>query len=89
MTQTKQFAIEVPVETYEQLGELDSDRLDEVMVDAVEEALDTVDSAESKREDLRDKMGTETRDSEELVDGSLTDIEAKQKNLRDKITGGR
>lgn len=93
MSGYKRFSIEVPAETHERLSELDSDRLDEVMVSAVEGALDTVDRAEERREELHARRRGNGHSAEELADGGtvddMTDVEKKQTELREKIRGGR
>jgi|GEM_PF-2491796 len=89
---SKEFAIEVPDDIYEELEQLDSDRLDEVMVGAVREALDTVGDAEAKRESLHARRRGEHRATEELspeeLEG-LSDAEKKRAELREKIVEGR
>ena len=84
---SKEFAIEVPDSTYEELSRLEPDRLDEVMVGAVREALDTVGDAEAKRESLHARRRGEHRATEELE--GLSDAEEKRRELREKIVEGR
>mgnify|MGYP000368565864 CR=1 FL=1 len=85
---SKEFAIQVPDDTYEELEQLDSDRLDEVMVGAVREALDTVDTAEAKRDELHARRRGEYSATEELAGDSeepQTVVEKRQAELREKM----
>ena len=85
MTDHKEFSIAVPVDIYERLSRLDEDRLDEVMVESVEDALTTVSEAEAKQDELKEKMGLSGRDSEELSDKPSDAVERRQAELHEAM----
>lgn len=86
---SEQITVELPDDVHERLSELDSDRLDAVMVSAVEEALDISEDAQDRRDELREKMGLSSQEAEELAEDTLTDAERKRAELREKIRSGR
>jgi hypothetical protein len=93
----KEFSISVPEEMYDELMALDSDRLDEVMIEAVDEALTLSEDAEARREELHARRRGHTRNSEELATDEsgaaqeeLSEVEKKQRELKERILrGGR
>ena len=85
MTDYKEFSIAVPVDIYERLSRLDEDRLDEVMVESVEDALTTVSEAEAKQDELKEKMGLSGQDSEELSDKPSDAIKRRQTELHEAM----
>jgi Arc/MetJ-type ribon-helix-helix transcriptional regulator len=86
---SEQVMVELPDDVAQELGALNDRRVNEVVSNALREALDLVEDAEEKRESLRESMGLSGRDSEELSDDSLTAAERKQVELRQKIREGR
>lgn len=79
--------IQLPDDVSEQLEELPEERVNEVISDAVRQVLGMAESAEERREALRERMELGGQDVEEL-DDSLSEAEQKQAELRDKILGG-
>jgi hypothetical protein len=93
----REFSISVPEEMYDELMTLDSDRLNSVMVEAVNEALSLSEDAEARREELHARRRGHTRNSEELASNEsgaaqeeLSEVEKKQRELKERILrGGR
>lgn len=87
---TETITVKVPAEVADELDKLDSDRVEEVVVDALREALDLVESAEARRDSLRQKMGITSKETEELADDDDSNLSAEQRKLIENIKeGGR
>ncbi|MDZ5810269.1 hypothetical protein U4E84_02720 [Halorubrum sp. AD140] len=90
---TEEWTLNLPDDVSRELEKMDEDRVSQVVSDALREALNLAESAEERRDELRKSMGIASWDSEELAEDSTeafqSDVEAKQAELRDKITGAR
>lgn len=86
---SKTWEIELPDDVSAELERLPESRVNQVVSEAVREALDLQQSAEARRDELKERMGIGSRDSEELTEGNLTDAEAKQEQLHRKRREGR
>jgi Arc/MetJ-type ribon-helix-helix transcriptional regulator len=84
----EEWTVRLPDDVSNELSELPENRVNTVVSDALREVLDLAESAEDRREDLRESMGLSGRDSEEL-DENKSEAERKQTDLREQITGGR
>ncbi|MDG5778952.1 hypothetical protein VB779_01420 [Haloarculaceae archaeon H-GB11] len=89
MSETETWEVKLPADISEKLDGMDENRVNTVVSDALRQALNLAESAEDRREDLRESMGLSGRDSEELADDSLTEAERKQEELRERITGAK
>lgn len=86
---SEQITVELPDDVAQELGELDNARVNEVICNAVREALGLGRTAEERRDELRERMGLSDNATEELADESLSAAERKQAELREKIRRGR
>ena len=90
---TEEWTLALPEDVSERLAEMDDDRVQRVVSDALREALDLAETAEERRDALHSRRRGDGRDTEELADDFTeepeSDLEAKQAELREKITGPR
>lgn len=84
---SEELVVRLPDDVASKLDDLDDDRLDSTLADALRDVLDLVDDAETKRDELRERMDLDGRDSEELAD--LSPVERRQTELRETILEGR
>lgn len=84
---SEELVVRLPDDVASKLDDLDDDRLDSTLADALRDALDLVDDAGAKRDELRERMGLDGRDSEELAD--LSPVERKRAELRETILESR
>lgn len=81
--------LKLPADVSQELEELPESRVNQVVSDALREALDLVTDAKERRDELRERMGLSDKDVEELDDDGLTDADKRQAELHRKRWEGR
>jgi len=81
---SEKWEVVLPDDISQELASLDDDRVNQVVCDAVRDALGIARDAEEKRDALREKMGLDGRDSAELNE-SGDKVAQKQTELREKM----
>ena len=90
---TEEWTLNLPDDVSEVLEQMDDDRVAQVVSDALREALGLAETAEERRDELRERMGHTGQSAEELAEDSTEEPETgakkKRAELRERITEGR
>lgn len=86
---SEEWTINLPDDVSAELEQMDRKRVSHVVSEALREALDLAETAEERRDELRERMGLSGQNSEELSEGAQSAVERKQAEIRQKIREGR
>lgn len=81
---SEKWEVVLPDDVAQELASLEDDRVNQVVSDAVRDALGIARGAEEKRDELREKMGLDGGATAEL-DVSGDEVAQKQAELREKM----